>query len=448
MLNIFEPAGLTRYGWGKQPDATDWNLRTRFHVQEESRSSRKPSRRLTQRMRRTWLGLALLTAVLTACTNDVVAPPGTGAAPRDRRPDSWRVIAESPLPAGYGYRGVWTGNEMLVWGGAHISTDGLRSIEHRDGAAYDPDADRWRMIPKAPIAGGMGYSLTWTGEEMLVWGDPDSGRSARGNRAAAYDPETNRWRRVPAGPLEGRSGHLAVWTGDELVVWGGHLTATQREDYANEGAAYDPSSDRWRRLPEAPLPEGYDTKGAWTGREVLVMTSPTGIEPHDYPKFDRFAAYDPKSDSWRDLRRPPHLSHVSPPITYVDGRLCVLSHSGPVAEGVAGQRRKYETGGVYEYETDRWFPHADPPPKPHQTWEQTAMGDEVVLDGLAYEPSTDTWRRLPEFPLREREFPVVVWTGNELIVWGGAKEALGNTIGDPPPPLDDGAAYTPPASRD
>lgn len=75
------------------------------------------------------------------------------------------------------------------------------------------------------------------------------------------------------------------------------------------------------------------------------------------------------------------------------------------------------------------------------------MDEEIVLDGLAYRPSTDTWRALPEFPLRAREFPVVVWNGRELVVWSGAEAALGGTIVDPPPPLSDGAAYTPPQPR-
>jgi hypothetical protein len=39
---------------------------------------------------------------------------------------------------------------------------------------------------------------------------------------------------------------------------------------------------------------------------------------------------------------------------------------------------------------------------------------------------------------------VVVRTGKELVVWGSAKEPRRNTIVDPPPPLHDGAAYTPP----
>lgn len=90
------------------------------------------------------------------------------------------------------------------------------------------------------------------------------------------------------------------------------------------------------------------------------------------------------------------------------------------------------------------MPHSDSPKRQKQTWEHTALSEEIVIDGLAYRPSTATWRTLPEFPLREREFPVVVWTERELIVWGGAKEPRGNVIVDPPPPLNDGAAYTPP----
>lgn len=388
-------------------------------------------------------GFAALLFVASACAGSDPTPPADPAAPKHEA-DTWRVIAESPLRSGYGRRAVWTGREMIVWGGTDSDPETLEYVAERGGAAYDPRKDRWRTIPDAPIPGGSGYSVTWTGDEMIVWGDPD-GRRRKPNRGAAFDPARNEWRPIPAGPLSGRSGHLAVWTGDELFVWGGWLTASGRERYDAKGAAYDPDANTWRDLPESPLPPGYDAKGGWTGEEVLVMVSPMGSDPQDYPKFDELAAYDPASDSWRELARPPQVSYVSPPVTFVDGKLSVLSLGGTVDGGeVNGYDRDYETGGVYDYATDEWSPHADPPARPQQTWEQTAMGDEVVVDGLAYSPATDTWRTLPEFPLREREFPVMVWTGDELIVWGGAKRALGNTIVDPPPPLHDGAAYTPP----
>lgn len=330
---------------------------------------------------------------------------------------------------------------MIVWGGSHLDKETLSTKPTRDGAAYNPRNDSWRKIPRAPISGGHGYSVTWTGEEMLVWGDPDRGRSTKGNRGTAFDPSTNEWRRIPSGPLSGRSGHLAVWTGNELLVWGGYLTAANRERYDGEGAAFDPETDKWRPLSKAPLPAGYDAMGAWTGTEVIVMASPMGIEEGDYPKFAHAAAYDPSSDSWRELERPPFVTNVSPPSPFLDGELFLLSLNGPVDGGETdGYDKSYDTGGIFDSSREKWLTHSDPPQRPNHTWGQVALDDEVVIDGLAYDPRTDSWRVLPKFPLKPREFPVVVWTGRELIVWGGAAQ----TMGDPPPALAGGATYTPP----
>lgn len=354
--------------------------------------------------------------------------------------DSWRVIAEGPVEAGYGHKAVWTGEEMIVWGGS-VLDDSFESFYPRTGGAYDPASDSWRKISAAPIPGGVGYSALWTEEEMILWGNPARRGDRSRNYGAAYDPTRDTWRRIRSGPLAGRAAHLAVWTGEEMIVWGGYLTAAKRESYDGMGAAYNPKEDSWRTLPRGPLPAGYDAIGAWTGREVLAMASPMGIAEEDYPKFAEFAAYDPNGNSWRSLPRPPHVTWVSPPVAFLDGKLNVLSLGGTVDGGETDNYgRDYETGGIYDYEKGRWSSHAAPPRRPNQSWEQTAMEDEIVIDGLAYRPATDTWRVLPKFPLREREFPVVVWTGRELIVWGGAER----TVGDPPPPLADGAAYSPP----
>lgn len=235
-----------------------------------------------------------------------------------------------------------------------------------------------------------------------------------------------------------------MWTGDELVVWGGSLTRFEDERYDGRGAAYDPDADSWRRLRRGPLPAGYDALGAWTGEEVVVMVSPMGTEPDDYPKFAHAAAYDPRSDRWRRLPRPPFVTNVSAPTPYLDGRLFLLSLNGEVDGGEVNRYgRSYKTGGILDVRNERWLEHSDPPARPNQTWAQVAMDDEVVIDGLAYDPEEDSWRVLPELPLEPREFPVTVWTGTELVVWGGA--VLG--AADPPRPLDDGAAYTPEDAR-
>jgi hypothetical protein len=37
----------------------------------------------------------------------------------------------------------------------------------------------------------------------------------------AYDPRTNRWSALPQAPLAGRSRPTAVWTGRAMITWGG-----------------------------------------------------------------------------------------------------------------------------------------------------------------------------------------------------------------------------------
>jgi hypothetical protein len=65
---------------------------------------------------------------------------------------------------------VWTGTEMIVWGG--ITFDGgLNGDALGDGARYDPSTDTWRTMstigsPTARFRAG----AVWTGIELLIWG--------------------------------------------------------------------------------------------------------------------------------------------------------------------------------------------------------------------------------------------------------------------------------------
>jgi hypothetical protein len=394
------------------------------------------------------LALVLAAALLAGCGGSE-ADDGSKPAASQRTGGlgSWRVVAEGPLGPRSGQVAIWTGEEMVVWGGSarSDSQESLDLVAARDGAAYDPESDSWRRISRAPIPGGFGYSAVWTGDEMIVWGGVGRHRRGETAAAAAYHLDTDTWRIIADAPLTPRAGHLAVWTGKEMVVWGGFLTAYERERYDGEGAAYDPATDSWRMLPRAPLPAGYDAMGAWTGREIVVLATRMGDEPTNAPKQAQAAAYEPGRDTWRRTEQPPMAAYVSPPAVTVAGELFLLSLGGTVDGGeVNGYARSYPTGGIYSVAQDEWRLHADPPEHPNQTWPQVAMGDEVVIDGLAYDPRDDSWRPLPGFPLAPREFPSLIWTGEELIVWGGAERPEGNVIVDPPPLLGDGAAYKPP----
>lgn len=110
----------------------------------------------------------------------------------------------------------------------------------------------------------------------------------------------------------------------------------------------------------------------------------------------------------------------------------MLSLNGKVDGGdVNGFGKSYETGGIFDVATEEWLEYSDTPERPDQTWPQVAMEDEVVIDGLAHDAGNDSWRRLPEFPLKPREFPVMAWAHfipraqfrNTILLWRSSRRA-------------------------
>jgi hypothetical protein len=202
----------------------------------------------------------------------------------DPAADSWRRLSPAPLSERSSARAVWTGCEVIVWGG--YANRGLD-----DGAAFEPTTDSWRMLPEAPLGGRVPVAMVWTGDEVIVWGDME--RPNPLGDGAAYDPATDRWREIADAPLELNLAE-AVWTGEEMVVFGARLDNNNASDtsYA-QGAAYDPSSDTWRVLPSHPVSPQASSL-VWTGSEVVVW---------DYGPAA--AAYDPNADVWRDIPDPP-----------------------------------------------------------------------------------------------------------------------------------------------
>jgi len=120
-----------------------------------------------------------------------------------------------------------------VWGGCCAGEGAALG----DGAAYDPAADRWRVLPEAPIPGRAGHVTAWTGRQLLIWG----GRTGTGEGlpgGAALHPPSESWVPILGASLAGRTGAAAAWTGDVLLVWGGCCTAQGRP--FGDGAAMLP----------------------------------------------------------------------------------------------------------------------------------------------------------------------------------------------------------------
>ncbi|MGI5122098.1 hypothetical protein ACQEU5_21555 [Marinactinospora thermotolerans] len=149
--------------------------------------------------------------------------------------------------------------------------------------APSPQQAPWELIQEAPIQGREGHSIVWTGEEIIVWGGRAGSDLADG---AAYDPQTRTWRLIatPAG-FPGSYGHTAVWTGEGMLV-------TQGPDMADTGSdsmIYFPSSDTWRATSPAPDITGVVSRFAFDGDAVIL--SEEAVYSYD-PDTDTWAQAD------------------------------------------------------------------------------------------------------------------------------------------------------------
>jgi len=97
------------------------------------------------------------------------------------------------------------------------------------------------------------HTSVWTGSEMIVWGG--SGFGGLFNTGARYNPTTDTWTATSiTNAPTGRISHTAVWTGSEMIVWGG----ADGTSYLNTGGRYNPSTDSWTATSTADAPQGRE----------------------------------------------------------------------------------------------------------------------------------------------------------------------------------------------
>ena len=129
---------------------------------------------------------------------------------------------------------------MIVWGGAGAS--GYLNT----GGRYDAITNVWTATntANAPSARTV-HDPVWTGSEMIVWGGYFfDGSDHFLNSGGRYNPNTNSWTATSAANApDGRTTHTAVWTGSDMIVWGGQ--AGSLGYYFDTGGRYDPAADTW-----------------------------------------------------------------------------------------------------------------------------------------------------------------------------------------------------------
>ena len=188
----------------------------------------------------------------------------------------------------------------------------------------------------------------------------------------------------------------------------------------------------WQSLPPAPItPEFNARTSVWTGKQMLVFgrDQQTALDSHGKPyatgAVNVAAAYDPRSRSWRKLAPPPKTSGFMALNSVWTGKEMLVWGQG--------------TQLAYNPSTDSWrrlpasrllrvhdgFGAVVWTGKEMLGWGGGCCGD-AFSDGVAYNPRTNAWRALPAAPLRGNQHALGVWTGKEYVVVGGRQAAAYN----------------------
>jgi len=407
------------------------NLRTLFTL--EAGADQPPSlisvpaagrsARVRQRLQRALiigspvLAAAAVTAVIVASvalvgggqrsartTGPALAVPGSA---------NWTRLPGAPIAPRSEYVAVWTGKKMIVWGGYSNPTYG-------DGAAYDPATRTWTKIAAGPLAGRDLPVTVWTGKDMLIFGG--SGPSGAYSDGAAYDPAANTWRKlapIPAslgGNLTG-SGSYAVWTGKVMLTWGFFGNGSGGHGGGSLAAAtYNPATNSWKAGAVAPAQAPVFGDAFWTGKQMIIWGA-------DSPGRLVGFAYDPATRKWSTLPASP-LGRAAR-----DSMLAAWTGRYMVVGGGDSSTGLQKDAAAYDPATNSWKRLPDAPVgfEGNGTAPDIWTGSTVITieDGvrggrpLSLDLTTRTWSLGPKAPVPRRQEAHELWTGSQVLVWGG-----------------------------
>src|SRR5207249_526136 len=137
----------------------------------------------------------------------------------------------------------------------------LPSMENPSGSCAD---DTWSATFVGVPDGRELHTAVWTGSEMIVWGGASS--TSYLNNAGRYDAAADSWTASSrTSAPDSRYLLTAVSTGSEMIVWGGYNGSD-----LNTGGRYDPATDSWTATSTTNAPAGRDSHSAvWTGSRMI-----------------------------------------------------------------------------------------------------------------------------------------------------------------------------------
>ena len=316
--------------------------------------------------------------IIASNTGNRVASNAPYAMIIDATTSPWKPISSDSFRMFSGRRGhtaVWTGSEMLIWGGYSIA--GTTITYFRDGVRYNPTENTWDYINDigAPESRA-NHTAVWTGSEMIIWGGKNSGYNFF-NDGARYNPTTDTW--TPLGDSfnapTARAGHTAVWASSlqRMIVYGGYTYGAQYE-WLSSGGMYSLTGNNWSQMSESSTNSyfvyNYYYYQGWY------------YQPYYFPR----AMY--------AVARGPQL----------------FSIGGDVIAPLSGHT------AVWDETNQRMF-----------VWGGTNASGNGMTEGMYYYPSDNTWW---EFDYNNAGIPsartghTAIWSGSQMLIFGGNEDTV------------------------
>ncbi len=199
-------------------------------------------------------------------TSTVAAPPPTAPAAPSVTFGALETLPSAPLSERVAPTVIWTGTELVVWGGSAYSD----FTEFADGARYNPSTRTWTPIQDIPETLAR-PNTGWTGSDLLVLADD-------GNMA--WNAASDSWRTIASPPAPIYSYHTHTFADGVFYAPDAELR-------------YDVALDAWSTMAAAPLELG-SFWGIPVGSQLVISSKDNGAA----------WLYDIASDSWRELPHP------------------------------------------------------------------------------------------------------------------------------------------------
>jgi N-acetylneuraminic acid mutarotase len=281
------------------------------------------------------------------------------------------------------------GKIYVIGGGRTEMRDGkpFENITNGDTDEYDPATDTWRARTPMPEGGTHNSIAVLDGKIFIAGGFAGRQHTLPTASVHSYDPATDTWRKLA--PLSDVRASISLTAVDgKIHALGGRVMGEDMTIATHE--AYDPKADAWKAA--APLPSSRDHAGLWAvdGKIYLFGGRTAGSDS----SVALNEIYDPKTDKWSPAAPMPTALSSSAYAQYRG----LLFMAGGECKTTDGKRTTFD-------------------------------------DNDAYDPKTNTWRKLKALPSGRHGFAAAA-VGNALYYLGGSTQC--GSSGK----LDDNLAFT------